>query len=142
MIYDLSSLTPTLRTHTHTLTHSLTHSHAYTYICLDPFRDGRLTWKRMGGQLFGPVSRSTKPYTLRSIIQAMEDACVDIEDEVASLDVQAAAILTDVRATVAALDGLHSGRRTEADSGIRSVAEGALMDLQNFERVCNDESKW
>ena len=71
----------------------------------------------------------------------MEDACVDIEDEVASLDVQAAAILTDVRATIAALDGLHSGCKMKADSGIRSTAEGALMDLQILERICTGESK-
>ncbi|KAL2862878.1 Ctf8-domain-containing protein [Aspergillus lucknowensis] len=92
----------------------------------------------MDVQLFGSTSVSSHEYhSISSLVQAMETACASIEDEIARVDRDAAALVSELNSTVGEMSDLRYGKMHgsvgAADDG---VVDEALRGLKNLEDVC------
>lgn len=91
-------------------------------------------------KLYGPVSDfdTAKPHTLKSVMREMQDACEDIEDEIADLDAEAESILADLKQTVTELDQLRYQKEvTDEMDPKKQLVNGVLNDLKRIEEACN-----
>ena len=92
-------------------------------------------------KLYGPVSdfASAKPHTLKSVTQHMQDACADIEDEIAEMDAEAESLLADLKQTVHEMGQLRCRRAVADDDPKRQLVQEALARLEDLEQACDDQ---
>ena len=91
-----------------------------------------------GRQMYGLTeaeARLRRPHTLDSIVPALEQACDDVEAEVAELEAEAEKTRREIAATIGDLSDLRYGRfakgpgglelREEVIEGLKGLREGA-----------------
>ncbi|KAL5046841.1 hypothetical protein BDW71DRAFT_181255 [Aspergillus fruticulosus] len=92
----------------------------------------------MDVQLFGSTSPSTgEQHSVSSLLAAMEASCSDIEREIARVDGEAAALLSELNSTVGDLSDLRYGKMhmSVGATGEEIVSE-TIRGLDNLEYAC------
>jgi len=78
---------------------------------------------------------SGKAHTLTSILPEMEDACEDLEAEIAELDEEAERVMQEMQGIVGGLSDLRYGKFAQPVGG-GEVREEVLEGLQELREVC------
>lgn len=90
-------------------------------------------------QIFGQSSAlTTRPedqHSLESLLPELERACADLEDNVESLDAEAAEILSQLTTTVEGLSDLRYGKFNRVSNAL-SLGDEVVGSLQHLENVC------
>ena len=77
-------------------------------------------------------------HTLSTILPEMEQACVDLEAEIASLEADTKSILDDLQATVGDLSDLRYGKFGQLVEGENDMRTDVLEGLQGLEQACRN----
>jgi len=80
-------------------------------------------------------SLPVKAHTLSSILPEMEDACEDLEAEIAELEKEAEGIFRAIQGTVGGLSDLRYGKFALPVGG-GEIAEDVLEGLKGLREVC------
>ncbi|KAL2857891.1 Cnl2/NKP2 family protein-domain-containing protein [Aspergillus pseudoustus] len=96
----------------------------------------------MDVQLFGPTSASSNQFhSVPSLLSAMEAACVSIEHEIATVDAEAATLLSELDSTVGDLSGLRYGKMHGSIGATdEEIVSEAIRGLNNLEDACYHKS--
>ena len=89
-------------------------------------------------QMYGPSQEETakNPHTLSSILLAMEQACIDIEDEIKAAETEADALFENLLSTVGDLSDLRYGKFSQPLGSGSDVRTEVLESLQGLEDTC------
>ena len=68
----------------------------------------------------------------------MDEACEDLEEEIKAMELEAAAVLEDIRATVGDLSDLRYGRFSRVPGVGDELGNETLAGLKKLEQLCND----
>src|ERR1700744_55512 len=87
----------------------------------------------------GPTDNTTTAdiHTERSIVQEMETACVDLEEEIAEMEQEASTLLEELRTAVGDLSDLRYGRFTKA-SDSTDLGEDVIQSIKRLQEVCDE----
>ncbi|CEL05343.1 hypothetical protein ASPCAL06461 [Aspergillus calidoustus] len=96
----------------------------------------------MDVQLFSPTSASSdQVHSVSSLLSAMETACDSVEHEIAAVDEEAAALLSELNSTVGDLSDLRYGKmHGSVGATDDEVVSEAIRGLVNLENACYRES--
>ncbi|KAL2821920.1 Cnl2/NKP2 family protein-domain-containing protein [Aspergillus granulosus] len=92
----------------------------------------------MDVQVFGPTSASSNQvHSVSSLLSAMETACANVEHEIAAVDAEAAALLSELNSTVGDLSDLRYGKM-HGSVGVTDdeIVGEAIRGLNNLEDAC------
>jgi centromere-localized protein 2 len=67
----------------------------------------------------------------------METACMDVETEIAALDVEAQAIRDDLQSTVGDLSDLRYGKFNRPSDATETVGQEVMEGLRRLEQLCD-----
>ncbi|KAI9369243.1 Ctf8-domain-containing protein [Aspergillus egyptiacus] len=92
----------------------------------------------MDVQLFGQTSVSSNEYhSVSSLLSAMDTACASIEHEIATVDKEAATLLSELNSTVGDLSDLRYGKmHGPAGTTDEEMVSEAIRGLNNLEDAC------
>jgi centromere-localized protein 2 len=78
-----------------------------------------------------------RPHTLHTVHSDMEEACQSLEAQIAAIEEENRAALTEVQDVVGALSDLRHGRFAPS-AGSEDLNEEVLATLKRLEAVCTD----
>ena len=87
----------------------------------------------------GPTDNRTAAdiHTERSIVQEMEVACADLEEEIAEMEQEASTMLEELQAVVGDLSDLRYGRFTKS-SDSTDIGEDVIQSIKRLQEVCDE----
>jgi septal ring factor EnvC (AmiA/AmiB activator) len=90
-------------------------------------------------QMNGPKDKGIAAdiHTERSIVQEIEVACTDLEEEIAEMEQEASSILEELRTTVGDLSDLRYGRFTKAADST-DIGEDVIQSINRLKEVCGE----
>ena len=80
---------------------------------------------------------SKRPHTLSSILREMEQACADMEEEIAASESETQTILQDLDSTVGELSDLRYGKFSQPLGSGNDIRDDVLDGLQALEKACS-----
>jgi centromere-localized protein 2 len=77
-------------------------------------------------------------HTERSIIREMEIACADLEDEIAEMEAEEAAILEELNTTIGDLSDLRYGRFGKTLESSEELGPEVIQSIRRVQEACNE----
>lgn len=94
-------------------------------------------------QLFRESTKTPlrQPHSLETIMPEMQDACNDLEIEVAELEKEYVTLLADVKSTIGDLSDLRFGKFNRVSGISGDISQEVIKGLERLEYLCDAVGK-
>jgi centromere-localized protein 2 len=80
----------------------------------------------------------SKPHTIDSIIPDMDNARLDLTQEIMAMEEESKTLLADIKATIGDLSDLRTGRFSKTPGSGTELGQDVLEGLKRLEQICDD----